>query len=157
MRPVTGLVAHSNPQSRMSLSPYPAGLLRRLAAACYDLLLMVALWFVAVFALLPFTHGYAIDGSNLWFRLYLFVLPYLFFSWFWTHGGQTVGMRAWRLRLRNSEGGAVTGWQALLRYLAAWVSWLSVIGIVWCLFDARKRCLQDIASRTQVVTLPKAR
>ena len=141
----------------MNLSPYPVGLLRRVAAACYDLLLVIALWFVAVFALLPFTHGHAIDGSNLWFRLYLFVLPYLYFSWFWSRGGQTVGMRAWRLCLRNSDGDAVSWPQVLLRYLAAWVGWLSVIGVLWSLFDERKRCLQDIVSRTQVVVLPKTR
>lgn len=141
----------------MSLSPYPVGLPRRVAAACYDLLLVIALWFVAVFALLPFTHGHAVDGGNLWFRLYLFVVPYLYFSWFWVRGGQTVGMRAWHLRLRNGDGGAVTWLQAVLRYLTAWVGWISVIGVLWSLFDARKRCLQDIVSRTEVVVLPKNR
>lgn len=139
----------------MRLSAYPAGLLRRIAAAFYDSLLMLALWFVAVFALLPFTDGHAVDGHNIWFRLYLFIIPYLFFSWFWTRGGQTLGMRAWRLQLRNIDGGAVTWLQAVLRYLAAWVSWLSVIGILWCLIDERKRCWQDMFSHTEVVVRPK--
>lgn len=141
----------------MSLSAYPAGLPRRVAAAFYDLLLMIALWFIAVFALLPFTHGHAVDGSNPWFRLYLFVVPYLFFSWFWTRGGQTLGMRAWRLQLRSPDGGAISWPQAILRYVTAWVAWLSVIGILWCLFDDRKRCWQDMASRSEVVVLPKKR
>src|SRR5699024_4354262 len=139
----------------MPLSPYPATLPRRLAAACYDLLLVVGLWFVAVFALLPFNAGHAIDGSSPLFRLYLFIVPYLFFSWFWTRSGQTLGMRAWRLQLRNENGLAVSWYQALLRYVSAWVAWLSIIGILWALVDARKRCWQDIVSRTEVVTLPK--
>jgi len=139
----------------MSQSAYPTGLPRRVAAAGYDLLLVIALWFVAVFALLPFTHGHAIDGSNLWFRLYLLVVPYLYFSWFWTRGGQTVGMRAWRLRLRDNDGHSASWLQALLRYCTAWFSWLSVLGILWSIRDARKRCLQDILSRTEIVVLPK--
>lgn len=140
----------------MSLSPYPASLLRRIAAASYDLLLVIALWFVAVFALLPFTGGHAVDGSSIWFRLYLFVVAYLFFSWFWTRGGQTVGMRAWRLRLRNADGGQVNWLQALVRYVVAWVAWLSVIGMLWCLIDERKRSWQDIASHTHIVVYPKS-
>lgn len=141
----------------MNPSAYPAGLWRRVAAGVYDLLLMIALWFVAVVALLPFTGGHAVDGGNIWFRLYLFVVPYLFFSWFWTRGGQTLGMRAWRLQLRNVDGDTVTRLQALLRYVSAWVSWLSVIGIAWCLVDARKRCWQDMFSRTEVVVQPTER
>lgn len=142
----------------MPLSPYPTSLPRRIAAAGYDLLLVIGLWFVAVFILLPFTGGHAVQGSNPIFRLYLFSVPYLFFSWFWTHNGQTLGMRAWRLQLRRSSDGSAVGWlQALLRYVAAWVAWLSVIGILWCLIDERKRCWQDIFSRTEVVTVPKER
>lgn len=140
----------------MNLSPYPASLSRRIVAAFYDLLLVIALWFVAVFALLPFTGGHAVDGSSPWFRLYLIVVAYLFFSWFWTRSGQTVGMRAWRLRLRDVNGGPANSLQALLRFFTAWLAWLSIIGMLWCLIDARKRTWQDIVSRTEVVVYPKA-
>src|SRR5699024_11863126 len=111
----------------MPLSPYPATLPRRLAAACYDLLLVVGLWFVAVFALLPFNAGHAIDGSSPLFRLYLFIVPYLFFSWFWTRRGQKLGMRAWRLQMRNENGLAVRWFMSFLSYLLVWDNWLSVI------------------------------
>lgn len=143
------------PSDRMTTPADPASLPRRLAAAFYDLLLVSGLWFVAVFALLPFTHGHAIHGSNPLFRLYLLTVAYLFFSWFWTRSGQTLGMRAWRLQLRSYDGKQVGWLQALLRYIAAWVAWLSVIGILWCLVDKQKRCWQDIFSHTQVVTRPK--
>ncbi len=141
----------------MTLSTFPAGLPRRLAAAVYDLFLLVGLWFVSIFALLPFFGGEAIDGSSPWMRLYLLFMPYLFFSWFWTHGGQTLGMRAWRLQLRSPDGSAVGWGQALLRYIAAWVSWLSIIGILWCLFDSQKRCWHDIFSYTELVVQPRPR
>lgn len=139
----------------MSLSPYPAGLTRRLAAAVYDLFLLVGLWLVAGLALLPFNHGHAVDGSNLWVRLYFLFVPYLFFSWFWRNGGQTLGMKAWRLRLRSADGAPVTWEQTIRRYLTAWVSWLSVVGMLWCLFDSQRRSLQDIASATEVIVEPR--
>lgn len=135
--------------------PCPASLPRRVAAACYDLLLVIGLWFVAVFALLPFTGGHAIAGSNPLFRLYLFAVAGLFFSWFWVRVGQTLGMRAWRLQVRSRDGRPVGWLQALLRYVAAWVAWLSVVGILWSLVDSRKRCWHDIFSHTELVMLAK--
>lgn len=139
----------------MTLSAYPAGLMRRLAAAVYDLFLLVGLWLLAALVLLPFNHGQAVDGHSPWVRLYFLFIPYLFFSWFWTRGGQTLGMKAWRMQLRAADGSGVQWHQAILRYTTAWVSWLSIVGMLWCLFDAQKRSLQDIASRTELVVLPR--
>ncbi|GAB3679274.1 RDD family protein [Salinisphaera aquimarina] len=139
----------------MPLSPYPAGLLRRLAASVYDLFLLVGLWLISGMLLLPFHQGQAVDGHSPWVRLYFLFIPYLFFSWFWMHGGQTLGMKAWRIRLRATDGGPVQWYQAVLRYAAAWVSWLSIVGMLWCLFDGQRRCLQDIVSNTEVVAEPK--
>lgn len=141
----------------MSLSPYPAGLVRRLAAAVYDLFLLVGLWLLSGLLLLPFHGGQAVDGHNLWVRLYFLFMPYLFFSWFWMHGGQTLGMRAWRMRLRSHDGGPVEWHQAVIRYITAWISWLSIVGMLWCLFDAQRRSIQDIASRTELVVYPRKR
>lgn len=139
----------------MSLSAYPAGLIRRLAAAVYDLFLLVGLWLISGLLLLPFHGGHAVDGHNPWVRLYFLFIPYLFFSWFWMHGGQTLGMKAWRMQLRTPEGGPVQWYQAVIRYVAAWVSWLSIVGMLWCLFDDQRRSLQDIASGTELVVLPR--
>lgn len=139
----------------MASVPYPAGLLRRLAAAVYDLLLLIALWFVASAAVLVTRHGEAVPAGTLWFEAYLVVVAYLFFAWFWTHGGQTLGMRAWRLQVRRADGDPI-GWpQALRRYLTAYLSWLSVIGIVWSLVDTQRRAWHDMLSHTELVVLPK--
>jgi len=139
----------------MTLSAYPAGLTRRLAAAVYDLFLLVGLWLLSALVLLPFHHGQAVDGHSPWVRLYFLFIPYLFFSWFWTRGGQTLGMKAWRMQLRAADGSAVLWHQAVIRYISAWISWLSIVGMLWCLVDDQKRSLQDIASCTELVVLPK--
>ncbi|MFO1432341.1 MAG: RDD family protein [Candidatus Competibacteraceae bacterium] len=97
---------------------WKAGLLRRLAAISYDSLLLLAVLFIATVLVLPLNGGVAIR-HNPFFSSYLFVVCFLFYGWFWTHGGQTLGMRAWKLRLQRRDGGVVTWWQALARFLLA--------------------------------------
>ncbi|MEQ1531892.1 MAG: RDD family protein, partial [Methylococcales bacterium] len=63
------------------------GLLVRLAAILYDLLLLIAIFFVATAILLPFNSGEAAGASQLiYYRLYLIVISFIFYGWFWTHG-----------------------------------------------------------------------
>lgn len=49
----------------------------------------------------------------------LFLVLYLFFAYFWTRIGQTLGMQVWRIRIENLDGSAISWTQALLRYLTA--------------------------------------
>jgi len=109
------------------VAPQRAGLLRRLAAIVYDLLLLVAILFVASALTLPLTHGEAVHANNPLFTTYLFLVSFFFFAWFWTHGGQTLGMRAWRLRLQLQSAGPIGWWHALLRFLTGLPAWLLLI------------------------------
>ena len=87
-----------------------AGLWRRFAAAVYDGLLLLALWFVSTGIVVIFNGNEAIDPQ----RMQLFALPALwlmtfaFYAWFWRHGGQTLGMRSWRLRVVAIDNRALT-------------------------------------------------
>ena len=49
----------------------------------------------------------------------LFLVLYLFFAYFWTRIGQTLGMQVWRVRIENLDGTSVSWTQALLRYCTA--------------------------------------
>ena len=95
------------------------GLGRRLASALYDLLMLAALLLVATF---PFLAIFG-DSTAGWRRhaLQLWVLAVAcgYFTWFWTHGGQTLPMKTWKLRLVRSDGNSVSLWRALHRYLLA--------------------------------------
>ncbi len=51
----------------------------------------------------------------------LFVVIGLYFSWFWSHGGQTVAMKAWRVRLVCADGSPVSLGRAMARYLTSWL------------------------------------
>jgi len=104
-----------------------AGVLRRLAAIVYDALLLLAVLFVASALVLPLTHGKAVGANNPLFTTYLFFVTFFFFAWFWTHGGQTLGMRAWRIRVQLRNGGPIGWWHALLRFLTGLPAWLLLI------------------------------
>ena len=130
-----------------------AGLLPRLGAALYDGLLLIALFFLATAVVDPFMPGDHVPAGAWWFRAYLLLVAFLFYGWFWTHGGQTLGMRAWRLRVLDPAGNPISWLRAALRFSMAVPAWLSVVGALWCVKDGR--ALQDILSRTRVVRLPK--
>ena len=73
----------------------PAGFFRRLGAMVYDSFLLMG---VVIVAFLPVPLVDLAAPGALWIKLlkpvYLLLVCYLFFGWFWTHGGQTLGMKA---------------------------------------------------------------
>ena len=132
-----------------------AGLFRRLMAMLYDLFLLLSvLLFASALALLV-TRG-TLDYHHPLFRSYLFIICFSFYAWFWIHGGQTLGMRAWRLRVQRLDGKPITLWQALLRFLSAIPS-LAVFGLgyLWILVDKKRMALHDRISESVIVLLPK--
>ncbi len=138
--------------------PLPhCSLLRRLAAILYDSLLLLALLFIVSAAHLAISGGgEAHTGSDIVRSIIVVVTAFAFFAWFWLHGGQTLGMRAWRIRLQSRGGGAITPWQALLRFLAAIVSWLALgLGFLWSLVDKEKLTWHDRFSMSELVVIPK--
>ena len=96
--------------------PSTPGLFRRLGAIFYDSLLLIATWFLFTIFALPLTMGEAIPAGNILYRLYLLLIALAFFGGFWTHGGQTLGMRAWRIKVQQPNGQLITWRQVLLRF-----------------------------------------
>ena len=127
-----------------------ASFARRIAALFYDALLLVALFFVLTAIALALNAGEQVLRAGL--RFLLFLATYAFYMWFWLHGGQTLGMRAWRLRLVDAQGQAPT-WKAVnVRFLVAIVSWMAcAMGYFWVLIDPQRRAWHDRASQTFVI------
>ena len=75
-----------------------------------------------------------------------------FFCYFWMKGGQTTGMRAWRIQITNAAGQAPSLTQALLRFVLAPLGWLCFFS---SFFDPKKQCLHDKLSQTQLILLEK--
>ncbi|MCU7837859.1 MAG: RDD family protein [Candidatus Thiodiazotropha sp. (ex Lucinoma annulata)] len=128
--------------------------LRRLAAILYDSLLLVALLFVAT-ATITLPLGSPEGIKLLFFQLFIFeIMPLMFFTGFWTWGGQTLGMRAWRLRLVRIDGGVVSWSDALKRHLAALLSLMVFgLGFIWILFDSQKLAWHDRISKTRLIVV----
>jgi uncharacterized RDD family membrane protein YckC len=140
--------------SESSDTPRPAGLFRRLAALFYDTLLLLGLWFIAVAIVLPLNHGEAFAPHNPLLTTYLLFVAFFFYAWFWMHGGQTLGMRAWKLQLRNLRSGHLTWLQLMLRFLIAIPSALLLgLGYLWILVDRRHLSWHDRYSETSIVQL----
>lgn len=134
----------------------PASLLRRFAAICYDSLLLLSVLF---FAALPLTilSGEAVHSGQLSFQLYLLAVCFFYFGWQWTHGGQTLGMKAWRLKIINENDAAGITWTtSAVRFIAAMLSLLCAgLGFIWALFDRQQLAWHDRLSNTRIVLLPR--
>ena len=138
-------------------SVIPCGLLRRFAAIFYDSLLLIAVLFASTAILLLFTSGEAIDSENFIYFIYLTIWSFLFFGWQWTHGGQTLGMRAWKVKLFDTNNKNVTWLHAGKRFLLAMVSWgLIGLGYIWAIFDPDKLAFHDRYSGTRLYHLKAA-
>ncbi len=82
----------------------------------------------------------------------LVIVTLVFFGYFWTKSGQTIGMRAWRLKVQTSEGSLISWPQSIVRSLSA----LLGLGNLVVLIDFKnKKALQDYVSKTEVITLTK--
>jgi len=142
-------------QNSENLTFVPASILRRLMAMIYDTLLLFSVLLLATGLAELVTQG-SLHYHNPFFRTWLFLVCFLFYAWFWTHGGQTLGMRTWRLRLQRLDGKPVTLWQALLRFLSAIPSLaLLGLGMFWMLIDRNKMTWHDRFSESVIVQLPK--
>lgn len=141
-------------------APAPAALGWRLLAAAYDLLPLLAICFATAALVLLLRGGAPVaPGSAMaWGEFALMLLAgFGYYGASWRHGGRTLGMRAWRLQLRRSDGGQ-PGWSALaLRYLVAALSLAALgLGFAWSLIDRERRTWHDIASGTAILRAPRA-
>lgn len=125
----------------------------------YDLWLVAALWMLGVTIDTFVRHAlYGEQAGDNYLLLWAWwaLSPLLFFTWFWTHGGQTLGMRSWRIRVVDSEGSTINPAQAAKRYAAAFLSWFVFgLGFVWILFDRDKHSWHDRISGTYLVLTEK--
>ena len=104
----------------------------------------------------------------------LFLLG-LYFVWFWTHGGQTLAMQTWRIRLVTADGKQVGVKRALGRFFLSWLwvlpglvaawavgakTWMLVLipaanVLLWALtvfLDPQRQFLHDRIAGTRLIT-----
>ena len=149
----------------------------------YEGVLLFAVAFVAT-SLFQFAAGDAIAAGS-WQRnalqAYLLLMFAAYFLWCWLRGGQTLAMKAWRVRVVARDGGRLSARAALLRFAwacvsvgaaggaiaAAWVMrnpWLALatlsvcgIGLGWALVDRERQFLHDRLAGTRLVMVEEER
>ncbi len=130
------------------------GLGRRLMAILYDSIVVLAILFIATVPVVLATGG-ALEESVVYrtaLQAYELLVAFAFFGGFWRAGGQTIGMRAWRIRVIRDNGERLRWRDAALRYVVAIVSWAVFgLGFAWSLFDRERRTWHDIASHTRLI------
>ena len=124
---------------------------RRTSAFLYDCLLLIALFFIITSIAIAFNHGNAIQGFA--YYLFLFIVAFLFYDWFWRHGGQTLGMRAWRIKVESLDSQNITFKQSLSRYLTGFL--LFGITLLYMPFSTQQTALHDRISKTRIVIVNK--
>jgi len=123
------------------------GLARRLAGMLYEAILLFAVAFFAGFAFHFASRGAPLEGTlRLAHQLLLVAVFAAYFLWCWLRGGQTLAMRAWRVRLVG-----VTPGKALLRFLLALLLVPTGISLVWAVFDRDRQFLHDRLAGTRLV------
>ncbi|MBS0588059.1 RDD family protein [Nitrosomonas sp.] len=152
---------------------------RRIICLIYDFLLILAVLFIASFIFhFIFSDTQATYFKPL-FQFYLFTIMGYYFTWFWTHGGQTLAMQTWKMRLVSADGRGLTKKQAVVRYLFSltgifffvvvnylfpinFISYqqlalVSVLifgsGFIWALFDPDHQYLHDRLAGTRIIKL----
>jgi uncharacterized RDD family membrane protein YckC len=148
-----------------------AGFFRRLAAMVYDVLVAVAVGMCAAMVMIvtlivmlknggldmqgfaePADLIQASTGYKLLIQSWVGLWVAGFFLWFWKRGGQTLGMRAWRLRIFSTVEEPVT----MTRLITRLVGSLFGLGTLLVLFDVKeKQSLQDRLAKTEVLKLSK--
>ena len=134
----------------------PAGLLRRLAAGIYDLLLLVGLLMLVGFAVVVARSGQAVPAGAWWFQLLVLTVTVVCYAGFWSRGGQTLGMRSWRLQVVTTDGEPPSFAVSVWRLAGALLSIAAFgMGLFWILVDKERRSWHDLLSHTRVILLPK--
>ena len=137
-----------------------------MAALLYDSFLVFAIWMLIGYLIQLFPgveNARIINGqlvTNLYVDYLLFSLMFFsaaaFYCWFWLKSGQTLGMLAWRLRLKSESDDYLTLRQVFIRWLTAWPSFLLFgVGYFWHYFNKNGASLHDLISGTKVVLIHK--
>ena len=135
----------------------PIGLVKRFVVMLYDAILLIALlFFASVIVAVPF--GIEYDGhitpAYVLYILYIYLVAYLYLGWCWTHGGQTLGSKTWRIKLISNSGNDVTWKQSLLRYLGSLLCWITLgAGFLWCYTNKERLAWNDLLSNTRLTRI----
>ncbi len=133
-----------------------AGVFRRIAACCYDVLLLSAVWMAVTLTIVIVREGAAVPTGQLTYQLMLLTTAALFYIVCWTRGGQTLGMRAFRLKIERESGEPLDVRTGIVRFFSGLLTVISGgLGLLWLWIDRDELTWHDRLAGTRVIVLPK--
>ncbi len=158
----------------MTQAPSTPRLVRRLSSLLYEGILLFGVAFIAAYLFLALTQStYPIAPPVLQvFQVYMFAVTGVYFVWCWRHGGQTLPMKTWKMRLTDAAGHTVSVPRAWWRYTLTWLCLLPSFALyalgykwglallplpqAWALIDRDGQFLYDRLARTAIVNAVNA-
>lgn len=138
-----------------------APLAKRLMAMMYDAFILLALSMAysalaTVFMVLVLGNSgdpeYQPMQHGIWFQAGWLGTIVGFFWFFLKRAGQTVGMRAWRLKVVSRSAAPLSHSQVLRRIVLAPLSLIIFgLGYIWILFNQDKLAWHDILSNSRII------
>lgn len=104
---------------------------RRVLCMIYESLLLFAVLFLAGYLFSTLTQQRNALMYRHLMQAWLFLVLGAYFVWFWCHGGQTLAMKTWKIRLVDARGGTPSVARAVARYLLAWLWVIPGVGLDW--------------------------
>ncbi len=129
-------------------------LLKQLAALIYDIFPILGMFLVTSLLFIFLRAGKEVAPQTLWFQIILFLEVFFYFSYSWKKGGQTIGMKAWKIGISNHS--TLTWPNVTLRFLTGLLSTIMLgAGLWYSLFNPKKLSWMDLACGQPVVDFGK--
>jgi uncharacterized RDD family membrane protein YckC len=126
-----------------------APLSRRILALLYDLLLVASLLVLASLLVVMVNGGESTDPNHPAKIAFFIGVVFVYFGYSWVNGGQTVGMKAWKIKLISEVSRRISWTQALVRFAFA----MPLVGLIWSMFNAKHQGFHDTAANTVMIDL----
>tara|TARA_B100000035_G_C20565234_1_gene364322 strand:- start:27 stop:494 length:468 start_codon:yes stop_codon:yes gene_type:complete len=140
--------------------------LRRIAASIYDFFLLIGVWFAVGFISVwinggPFVGVEKISGrgysetivgfieSDLIGPFLVLFSTWVFYGYFWTHGGKTLGMAVWKFEIYSLDNDKIKLGQISIRFFFNLITFFLVgLPLIAMYFSKKNLSLSDRLSRT---------
>jgi uncharacterized RDD family membrane protein YckC len=144
-------------EETQNLRGHHAGFASRFIAFIFDSIVSIGVFMLTLSAIsfaASVLTGSSIRYSraNTWVVLAFFAWEFLYYAYFWTSSGKTLGMVLLGVQVVGQDGSSVGTKRGLIRTLAFPLSFLTLgIGFLGILFGRDRRALHDVIAGTAVV------
>ena len=128
---------------------------KHFAAFLYDLFPVIGILLLTSFIVLMIRNGQEVERHTLWFSALVTFEIAIYYIYSWKKGGQTLGMRAWKMKIQSAsnENHTINWNQAIIRFIVGVVSTLLLgLGVFWKLSHSKSTWMDLITQTNTVVS-----